>query len=104
MTKRNAISVFMFAAIMSGNAIAGDATAGGAKAVVCGACHGANGVATIPGYPNLAGQNEQYLISSMKAYRDGARRPVGNAAVMAAQAANLSDEDIANLAAYYAEM
>lgn len=90
--------------VTSPAALAGDAQAGASKAVVCAACHGADGKATIPGYPNLAGQNEQYLISSIKAYRDGNRKPVGNAAVMAAQAANLSDEDIANLAAYYAQM
>ena len=82
---------------------AGDATAGQAKAGVCAACHGADGIAVIPGYPNLKGQNEQYIISSIKAYKNK-ERTGGLAAVMQAQASLLSDEDIANLAAYYASL
>jgi cytochrome c553 len=83
---------------------AGDPAAGQAKAAVCAACHGADGKAVIPGYPNLAGQNELYLVNAIKAYRSGDRKPVGNAAVMAGQAAALSDADIENLAAYFAAM
>jgi len=83
---------------------AGDANAGKQKAAVCAACHGADGKAKIPGYPNLAGQNEAYLMNSLKAYKSGDRKPVGVAAVMAAQAGMLSDEDIANLAAYYSSL
>ena len=48
---------------------AGDAEAGKAKAAICAACHGANGIAAIPGYPNLAGQNPQYIVSALKAYK-----------------------------------
>ena len=84
--------------------LAGDAEAGKAKAAVCAACHGVDGKAVIPGYPNLAGQNEQYLVSSITAYRNGDRKPVGNAAVMVGQAAALSDDDIANLAAYFSSL
>ena len=82
---------------------AGDAEAGKAKAAVCAACHGQNGMAQIPGYPHLAGQNEAYLISSLKAYKAN-QRSGGQAAVMQGQAAALSDEDIANLAAYFASL
>lgn len=82
---------------------AGDAEAGKAKAAVCAACHGANGIAQIPSYPNLAGQNEAYLVSSLKAYKNK-QRSGGQAAVMQGQATGLSDEDIANLAAYYSQM
>lgn len=82
---------------------AGDAAAGKAKSAICAACHGADGIAVIDGYPNLAGQNEKYLVSSMKAYK-AKQRIGGLAAVMQAQASMLSDEDIANLAAYYASM
>lgn len=82
---------------------AGDAEAGKAKAAVCAACHGKNGIATIPGYPNLAGQNEQYLVSSLNAYKNK-QRSGGQAAIMQGQATGLSDDDIANLAAYYAQM
>lgn len=82
---------------------AGNVEAGKAKAAVCAACHGGNGIAAIPGYPNLAGQNEQYLVSSLKAYKNK-QRSGGQAAIMQGQAAGLSDEDIANLAAYYASL
>ncbi|MBR9872008.1 MAG: c-type cytochrome [Gammaproteobacteria bacterium] len=82
---------------------AGDAAAGKAKAAVCAACHGQNGVAQIPIYPNLAGQNEQYLVAALKAYKAGQRQG-GQAPVMQGQATGLSDADIANLAAYYASL
>ncbi|MDK9773205.1 cytochrome c [Vibrio sp. B181a] len=90
--------------MLSGQALAaGDVAAGQAKAGVCAACHGADGIAVIPGYPNLKGQNEQYIASSIKAYKAG-QRTGGLAPVMQAQANLLSDEDIANLAAYYASL
>ncbi|WP_237363582.1 c-type cytochrome [Vibrio marisflavi] len=79
----------------------GDAAEGKKKAVVCGACHGTDGIAVIPGYPNLKGQNEQYLISSMNAYKNN-QRSGGLSNVMQAQASLLSEQDIKNLAAYYA--
>ncbi|MEZ9563773.1 c-type cytochrome [Vibrio artabrorum] len=89
--------------LLSGNALAGDVVAGQAKAAICAACHGADGIAMIPGYPNLKGQNEQYIVSSINAYKNQ-QRSGGLAAVMQAQASMLSDEDIANLAAYYANL
>ncbi|NYZ66384.1 cytochrome c [Endozoicomonas sp. SM1973] len=82
---------------------AGDPDKGKAKAGVCAACHGKNGVAMVPIYPNLAGQNQAYLESSLKAYR-AKQRQGGQAVVMQAQAASLSDEDIANLSAYYSSL
>lgn len=83
--------------------VASTATAAPAKAPLCAACHGADGMSTIPGYPHLAGQNEQYLVSSLKAYRDKQRNG-GQAAIMQAQAMSLSDAEIAELAAYFAKM
>jgi cytochrome c553 len=80
---------------------AGDPEVGKAKAAVCASCHGADGKALIPTYPNLAGQNQEYLVIALKAYRSKERQG-GNSALMHAMAANLSDEDINNLAAYYA--
>ncbi|MDH5358273.1 MAG: cytochrome c [Gammaproteobacteria bacterium] len=82
---------------------AGDVEAGKAKAAICASCHGANGIATMPSYPNLAGQNEAYLVSSLKAYRDKHRNG-GMAAIMQMQATSLSDADIDNLAAYFASL
>ena len=82
------------------NVLAADAAAGKAKAAVCAACHGTNGIAPMPAYPNLAGQNAPYLVSSLKAYRDKQRNG-GMAAIMQMQAASLSDEDIDNIAAHF---
>lgn len=81
----------------------GDAEAGKNKAGVCASCHGVNGIGIAPMYPNLAGQKAAYLESATKAYRDG-QRTGGNAAMMAPMVANLSDQDIADLAAYYASL
>ncbi len=81
----------------------GDIAAGKAKAGVCAACHGPAGISMIPIYPNLAGQKEQYLVSSLKAYK-AKQRTGGQAPVMQGQAAGLSDADIANLAAYFSSL
>lgn len=73
------------------------------KAATCVACHGVGGAAPIlPVYPKLNGQSEAYLVNALKAYRDGQRQG-GFAAIMTAQAAALSDEEINELAAYYSE-
>ena len=63
----------------------------------CDACHGTKGKAIAPMYPNLNGQWEAYLRKQLVAYRDGSRQN----AIMALQAQNLTDEDIAALAAHY---
>lgn len=81
----------------------GDIAAGKAKSAMCAACHGAKGKAIISTYPNLAGQNEQYLISAIKAYKNK-NRAGGQANMMQTQAATLVDDDIKNVAAYYANM
>lgn len=91
------------ALLLSSSVFAGDPALGKAKSMVCTACHGQDGIALIDGYPNIKGQNEKYIISSLKAYRSK-QRTGGLAAVMEVQAAILSDEDIANLAAYYASL
>ncbi|PFG55590.1 cytochrome c553 [Vibrio sp. ES.051] len=102
--KKIEMGVIMALSMLSGQAFAGgNVEAGQAKAGVCAACHGADGIATIPAYPNLKGQNEQYIISSIKAYKNKERNG-GLAAVMQAQASLLSDEDIENLAAYYSSL
>lgn len=77
---------------------AGDAAAGKAKSSLCAACHGANGIAAIDTYPNLAGQNEKYLVDAINQYRNGGR----NNPMMKPMVASLSDDDVANLAAYFA--
>ena len=69
-------------------------------AATCAACHGGAGVSQIPTYPTLAGQHASYLAHALREYRSGKRKN----AIMAAQATNLSDDEIAELAAYYAQM
>lgn len=82
---------------------AGDVAAGKAKAGTCAGCHGANGKAANPTYPNLAGQNAGYIESALKAYKGG-QRSGGQAAIMQGMAAALSDTDISNLAAYFSSL
>ncbi|MEM7377293.1 MAG: cytochrome c [Pseudomonadota bacterium] len=83
----------------SGSAFAsGDVTRGQELSASCAACHGADGNSTIPANPKLAGQYDSYLVHALKSYRDGLR----NNALMNGFAANLSDQDIADLAAYFA--
>jgi cytochrome c553 len=77
---------------------AGDPAAGKQKAAVCGACHGPSGVSPNPIWPSLAGQHANYTISQLEAFRSGERVNEQMAPMVAA----LSDEDIADLAAYYA--
>jgi len=81
-------------------AVAGDAAAGKAKIGTCTACHGNDGKATAPIYPNLCGQSEQYLVIAIKAYKSGARENP----LMKPMVAMLSDADVDNVAAYYASM
>ncbi|CAI0878028.1 Cytochrome c-554(548) [Serratia entomophila] len=82
---------------------AGDAVAGKNKSTSCMACHGAEGKVKAPVYPNLAGQNALYLQYALLAYKKGERNG-GQAEVMKAFVSGLSDEDIADLAAYYASL
>ena len=76
----------------------GNPAAGKDKAQVCAACHGPDGHSVDPSYPNLAGQYESYLVKALADYRAGRRTN----AIMAPMAANLSDQDIEDLAAWYA--
>jgi cytochrome c553 len=79
---------------------AGDPEAGKAKTVTCSICHGADGKAQMSMYPKLAGQNAQYLVYSLKAYRNGDRKGA-MAGIMMPNVMSLSDQDIEDLAAYY---
>lgn len=76
----------------------GDADAGKALSATCAGCHGADGKAIMPDYPNLAGQHASYIAKQLTEYRDGDRKN----ALMSPMAAALSDQDILDLAAYYA--
>jgi cytochrome c553 len=76
----------------------GNPEAGKEKAGQCAACHGMDGNGILAQYPNLGGQHADYLYRSLVAYKNGER----NNAIMAGQVANLNDEDLRDLAAYYA--
>ena len=76
---------------------AGDVKAGRAKALMCQACHGLDGLSKAPDAPNIAGQIEPYLVAQLQAYKSGARK---NDA-MSVVAPSLSDKDIEDLAAYF---
>jgi len=76
----------------------GDASSGEEKAKVCEACHGTDGKSVDPSYPNLAGQHDSYLQKALADYRSGRRTNP----VMAGFAGPLSDQDIEDLAAWYA--
>ncbi|WP_321889429.1 c-type cytochrome [Paraburkholderia bannensis] len=78
-----------------------DVDAGARRAAVCFACHNANGIARLPGVPNLAGQHSDYLEIALHAYRDGQTR---QSPTMNAMAKPLSDRDIVNIAAYFGRL
>lgn len=82
---------------------AGDPAAGKAKSGICAGCHGANGIAIAPMYPNLKGQQAMYLETALKGFRDQSRKG-GQSALMYGMAAPLTDADIKNLAAYYSSL
>lgn len=77
-----------------------DPMAGKAKAAQCFACHGPDGVAKVPDAPNLAGQNESYMVKALNDYKSGARKHE----VMSMMTRNLSAADIKQLASYYSSI
>jgi len=76
----------------------GSAEAGQQKSLTCSACHGADGNSLNPEWPSLAGQHTRYAIRQIKAYQSGERQNV----LMSGMAMGLSEQDIDDLAAYYA--
>jgi len=76
---------------------AGDAAKGEAKAAVCAGCHGMDGNSVTPQFPVIAGQVPGYIAQQLKAFKSGVR----NDPVMLGQVAALTDEDMANLDAFY---
>ncbi|HCC83123.1 MAG TPA: cytochrome c4, partial [Methylophaga sp.] len=76
----------------------GDISAGKTKSAVCAACHGADGNSPSDMYPKLAGQHASYLYKQLVEFKSGKRKN----AIMAPMVANLSEQDMADLAAYFA--
>lgn len=79
---------------------AADAAAGRQKAKKCQTCHGIDGIAKIPIAPHIAGESQIYLQTQLKAFRSGKREHE----IMSVIAKDLSDEDIADLSAWYASI
>lgn len=79
-------------------AVAGDPALGRKKALQCQTCHGMDGVSKLPEAPNLAGQVEGYLVKAMGDYKSGERKND----MMSLVAPTLKENDIADLAAYFA--
>lgn len=76
----------------------GDPAAGQAKSAICAACHGMDGNSTVPTWPKLAGQHEQYLVRQASLIKSGARA----VPEMAGITPGLSDQDIEDISAYFA--
>lgn len=77
----------------------GDIARGASMTAACVACHGPSGHSVSPMFPNLAGQHATYLSNALKAYRSGAR---SSSLMLTAMTQALSDQDIDDIAAYYA--
>ena len=92
--------VLWLVSLASGASAAGDVEAGRARAQACAGCHGEHGVSTLPGAPSLAGQTDQFLQWQLVFFRSGRRENP----LMSPMAAELSDEEIRNLGAYFASL
>lgn len=77
----------------------GNFEAGKAKSTTCAACHGADGVSSVPSFPKLAGQERDYLVQALKDYKAGKRKNP----IMAGQVQALSETDILDLALYFSK-
>jgi cytochrome c553 len=91
--------ILLISACLAQPLLAGDAAAGKAKTAVCAGCHGADGNSPIPSNPKLNGQNEKYIAKQLADFKSNARP----SPIMAGMVAALSEEDMANIGAFYAE-
>jgi cytochrome c553 len=92
------LAATIFGAVISNSALpAGSVEAGAPKAIVCQACHGANGNSTNPEWPSLAGLGADYIADQLKNFKEGKR----NNPVMMPNAMSLSPDDMADIGAYF---
>jgi cytochrome c553 len=78
--------------------VEGSAEAGQARSVTCAACHGPDGNSVNPAWPSIAGQNAPYILKQLEAFKSGSRTDP----LMTAQAMPLSEQEMRDLAVYYA--
>ena len=94
------VSLAAFFACLTAAEAAGDAVSGKKVMLKCQVCHGKDGLAKLPDAPNIAGQKEAYLVKALTAFKAGERKNEQ----MSIIAAGLSDEDIADLIAWYSSI
>lgn len=98
MNKLLIIAIASAFSLAAGHSFAGgDAADGKQKSAACAVCHGADGNSAAPDFPRIAGQQPDYILHSLSAYKSGTRKDP----VMGAMAANLSKQDMEDLAAYF---
>lgn len=102
--KKLMIAALMVLGVATNAMAAGDATAGKAKTAACAACHGADGNSAAPTFPKLAGQSEKYLFKQLNEInrKDKAGKIIRSIPTMMGQTEHLSQQDLADIAAYYA--
>jgi len=100
MTRSLILAVLTCELVFGADAARADAQAGRAKARMCAVCHGEFGISVLPNAPNLAGQQEIYLVEQLKAYRSAKRSDE----TMSVVAKPLTDADIADLTAWYSSI
>ena len=98
-TLRAAVLLAASSATLSAADVKGDAAAGKGTAMVCGACHGADGNSMMPDFPKIAGQGAGYTAKQLADFKAGTTR---NNAIMSGQVAALNAQDMADVAAYFA--
>lgn len=98
MSKLLSVGAALIALAATGPALGGgDVAAGKQKAAACQACHAVDGHSTDPQFPRLDGQYADYIVKALEDYKTGARQN----AIMAGFAANLTETDREDLAAYF---
>ncbi|MCX4188335.1 c-type cytochrome [Methylophaga sp. OBS4] len=99
MKKSLMVAVLTMALSMTSSVMAaGDPAAGKAESAMCAACHGVDGNSLSDGFPKLAGQHEGYIVKQLADFKSGARQN----AIMAPMVTNLTEQNMADLGAYYA--
>ncbi|NRA84417.1 MAG: cytochrome c4 [Gammaproteobacteria bacterium] len=98
--KKIAIALSLLVSLVGTVNAAGNAEAGKNKAAMCTACHGSDGNSLIDMYPKLAGQHSDYLVKQLNDFKSGARLDP----IMQGMAAALTDQDMADIGAYYQSM
>lgn len=103
MAKLNRLSAALITCLLLGagpaTLAAGDPEAGQAKAAACAGCHGPNGASAVAQFPKLAGQHESYSVGQLKAFKSGER----SNPMMTGMSAALSEQDMADIGAFFAK-